>query len=168
VSTFSKKQRGQNLVVLGAFTPATQPYHKAIMAAASDEVVFPGAIYDFEKVGVLRFYARFYIHGHQVGGTNPSLVGAMGAGCAVIAHDNHFNRWVADNGAHYFTDVNALSSFFETDYLDDDFVQERKTHSIQQFTERFQWDDVLAQYESLLLKYSKNLKTINKLQEESL
>jgi glycosyltransferase involved in cell wall biosynthesis len=156
VSAFSKKKRGQNLVVLGNFTPATHPYHKAVMAAASDEVLFPGAIYDFEKVGALRLYSRFYIHGHQVGGTNPSLVEALGAGCAVIAHDNQFNRWVADNGAHYFTDVSALSTFFETDYLDDDFVQARKSHSRHQFTERFQWDDILAQYETLLLKYARN------------
>jgi glycosyltransferase involved in cell wall biosynthesis len=156
VSAFSKKKRDQKLVVLGTFTPATHLYHKAVMAAASDEVLFPGAIYDFEKVGTLRFYSRFYIHGHQVGGTNPSLVEAMGAGCAVIAHDNQFNRWVADNGAHYFNDVNALSIFFETDYLNDDFVQARKTHSRHQFTERFQWDDILAQYETLLLKYARN------------
>jgi glycosyltransferase involved in cell wall biosynthesis len=156
VSAFSKKKRGQKLVVLGTFTPETHPYHEAVMAAASDEVIFPGAIYDIEKVGALRFYSRFYIHGHQVGGTNPSLVEALGAGCAVIAHDNQFNRWVADNGAHYFNDVSALSTFFETDYLDDDLVQARKTHSRHQFTERFQWDDILAQYETLLLKYSRN------------
>jgi glycosyltransferase involved in cell wall biosynthesis len=163
VTAFSQKTRGQKLLVLGTFTPKTQSYHKAVMQAASDEVIFPGAIYDFDKVGTLRFYSRFYIHGHQVGGTNPSLVEALGAGCAVIAHDNQFNRWVAVDGAHYFTDINALSAFFETDYLDDDFVQERRTHSIQQFTDRFQWDDILAQYVSLLLKYTKKPKTINKL-----
>jgi glycosyltransferase involved in cell wall biosynthesis len=156
VTAFSQKTRGQKLVVLGTFTPKTHPYHKAVMAAASDKVIFPGAIYDFEKVGALRFYSRFYIHGHQVGGTNPSLVEALGAGCAVIAHDNQFNRWVAANGAHYFADINALSTFFDTDYLDDEFVQARKIHSKQQFTERFQWDDILAQYESLLLKYTKD------------
>jgi glycosyltransferase involved in cell wall biosynthesis len=156
VSAFSEKKRGQKLVVLGNFTPVTHTYHKTVMAAASDEVLFPGAIYDFKKVGALRFYSRFYIHGHQVGGTNPSLVEALGAGCAVIAHDNQFNRWVAANGAHYFTDIHSLSTFFETDYHDDDFVQERKMHSRQQFTEHFQWDDILAQYELLLLKYISN------------
>ena len=158
VTAFSQQTRGQKLAVLGTFTPKTHPYHKAVMAAASDEVIFPGAIYDFEKVGALRFYSRFYIHGHQVGGTNPSLVEALGAGCPVIAHDNQFNRWVAANGAHYFPDINALSTFFETDYLDDEFVQARKIHSKQQFTERFQWDDILAQYEILFLNYTKQLK----------
>ncbi len=44
-----------------------------------------------------------YLHGHTVGGTNPSLVEAMAAGNAVIAHDNVYNRWVAGDAALYFT-----------------------------------------------------------------
>jgi len=66
-----------------------------VLAAASDEVLFVGAIYDKDVVAARRFYAKLYIYGHQVGGTNPSLVEAMGAGCAVLAHDNQFNRCVA-------------------------------------------------------------------------
>lgn len=96
VRAFSCKPRNHKLVVLGNFTPDTNQFHKAVMSAASEEVVFPGAIYDAPVVQAFRFYARFYLHGHRVGGTNPSLVEALGAGCAVIAHDNHFNRWVAE------------------------------------------------------------------------
>jgi hypothetical protein len=40
--------------------------------ASGDEVVFAGAIYDKDVVKALRFYSALYIHGHQVGGTNPS------------------------------------------------------------------------------------------------
>ena len=43
----------------------------------------------------LRFHSLGYVHGHTVGGTNPSLVEALGAGNPVIAHDNPYNRWVA-------------------------------------------------------------------------
>jgi glycosyltransferase involved in cell wall biosynthesis len=156
VSAFSQKRRGHKLVVLGNFVAEKNSYHKAVMNAASNEVVFPGSIYDSEKIGALRFYSRFYIHGHQVGGTNPSLVEAMGAGCAVIAHDNKFNRWVAGNGAYYFSDTNALRSFFDTDYLDDDFVKARRVFSKNKFIKDFQWSDVLGQYESLLMEYIKD------------
>ena len=71
--------------------------------AASDEVVFPGAIYDPEVVQALRFHSLAYVHGHTVGGTNPSLVEAMAAGNPVIAHDNVYNRWVAGPAQRYFT-----------------------------------------------------------------
>lgn len=154
VSAFSKSKRGQKLLVLGNFSWDTNAYHRSIKEAASEEVIFPGAIYDFEIVGALRFYSRFYIHGHQVGGTNPSLVEAMGAGCAIIAHDNQFNRWVAGDGAHYFSGVEDLDGFFAESYNDDSFVLAKQTNSKQKFSRDFQWDSILSQYENLLLKYS--------------
>ena len=65
-------------------------------------MLFTGAIYDKSIVQALRFHSAAYIHGHQVGGTNPSLVEALGAGNAIIAHDNRFNRWVAGEVAFIF------------------------------------------------------------------
>ena len=52
--------------------------------------------------------SRFHIHGHTVGGTNPSLVEALGAGSPILAHDNPFNRWVAGPQALYFGDETEL------------------------------------------------------------
>lgn len=153
VTAFSKKKREQKLMVLGNFSPETNLYHKSIIDAASDEVLFPGAIYDFKTVGSLRFFSRFYIHGHQVGGTNPSLVEAMGAGCAIIAHDNKFNRWVAGDGAYYFSGVNDLDTFFSNGYTDDSYVQQKRENSKQKFGADFQWNNILLQYENLLLKH---------------
>lgn len=153
VQAFSDKKRSDKLVVLGNFQPETNFYHKAVIDAASDDVIFPGAIYEPDKVGALRYYSRFYIHGHQVGGTNPSLVEALGAGCAVIAHDNQFNRWVAADGAFYFSGKKALADFFDGEYLNNDFLNEKKRNSKKQFNNRFKWDDILTQYESLLLMH---------------
>lgn len=97
------------LIVFGSYLESN-PYHCAIKAAASSEVCFVGAIYDQAVVQALRFHCAAYVHGHQVGGTNPSLVEALGAGNAVIAHDNRFNRWVAGEGAVYFDGVDAFAS----------------------------------------------------------
>ncbi|MBL2382416.1 hypothetical protein ELJ13_30045, partial [Klebsiella pneumoniae] len=65
-------------------------------------VRFLGPIYDKHVLSSLRLHCAAYVHGHQVGGTNPSLVEALGAGNAVIARDNRFNRWVAGDAAVYF------------------------------------------------------------------
>ena len=72
-------------------------------------MLFTGAIYDKSIVQALRFHSAAYIHGHQVGGTNPSLVEALGAGNAIIAHDNRFNRWVAGEGGVYFSNKDDFS-----------------------------------------------------------
>jgi hypothetical protein len=91
IAAFSRKPRGMKLVVLGRYDPEV-PYYNQVQDVASGEVMFPGAIYDKAAVSALRFHSSLYAHGHQVGGTNPSLVEAMGAGSAVLAHGNHFNR----------------------------------------------------------------------------
>lgn len=153
VRAFSSKQRGHKLVVLGNFSPERNAFHKEVMNAASDEVIFPGAIYDAPVVQALRFYSRFYLHGHRVGGTNPSLVEALGAGCAVIAHDNHFNRWVAGPEAAYFKDEAECASLFDRLLADDAAVQRMKTASRARFYERFTWEQVLSEYEELLTRW---------------
>lgn len=153
IRAFSSKQRQHRLVVLGNFTPESNAFHKAVMAAASNEVIFPGAIYEPKVVQALRFHSRFYLHGHRVGGTNPSLVEALGAGCAVIAHDNHFNRWVAGDGAAYFKDESSCAEVLDRLLSDDASVKEMKASSKQRFHECFTWEKVLNEYEQLLLKW---------------
>lgn len=153
VRAFSKKHRNHTLVVLGNFTPEANAFHRQVMDSASDEVIFPGAIYAAPVVQALRFFSRFYLHGHRVGGTNPSLVEALGAGCAVIAHDNHFNRWVAGDEAAYFKDESACVELFDRLLIDDGAVTRMKAASRSVFNERFTWDQILREYEELLIKW---------------
>ncbi|MDH0140975.1 DUF1972 domain-containing protein [Aquipseudomonas alcaligenes] len=150
VRAFSARERGHKLVVLGNFQPDSNTYHRQVMQAASAEVVFPGAIYEAPVVQALRYFARFYLHGHRVGGTNPSLVEALGAGCAVIAHDNHFNRWVAGEGAAYFDGEAACAALFDRLLVDDTALQAMKAASGVRFQQCFTWPQVLAEYEQLL------------------
>ena len=150
VRAFSRSPRGHKLVVLGNFQPEQNAFHRQVMQAASAEVIFPGAIYEARVVQALRFFSRFYLHGHRVGGTNPSLVEALGAGCAVIAHDNHFNRWVAGAGAAYFADELSCAALFDRLLGDDARALSMKAASGIRFRERFTWPQVLAEYEQLL------------------
>ena len=152
VQGFSKKTRNYKLLVLGNYQES-HPYHCAIKAAASNEVCFVGAIYDKAVVQALRFHSAAYIHGHQVGGTNPSLVEALGAGNAVIAHDNRFNRWVAGEGAVYFEGEDGFASCLDELLNNADRIQELKAQSLERFQKAFTWTGVLGQYEALLVRY---------------
>ena len=149
VQAFSAKKRGVDLVVLGNYRSEVA-YHVQVQAAASSEVRFPGAIYDTSIVHSLRKHSMLYVHGHQVGGTNPSLLEAMGAGNAVLAHDNHFNRWVAGEGAGYFKDARSCSEALDT--LLDNAAQRSamSAATLQRARVTFAWRDVLAAYAFLL------------------
>ncbi len=112
VRAFSRRPRGIKLVVLGKYDRG-HAFQREVLEAASDEVLFPGAIYDKATLAALRFHSLFYVHGHQVGGTNPSLVEALGAGNAVLAYDNVFNRWVAGEAAVYFCDEDDCAQWID-------------------------------------------------------
>ena len=152
VSGFSLRNRSCKLVVFGNYD-RKNAYHRAVMDAASGDVMFVGAIYDKAVVQSLRFHSLAYVHGHQVGGTNPSLVEALGAGNAVIAHDNRFNRWVAGEGALYFKDAESFSLAVDQLLASASTVLTLAEQSKQRFCEEFTWPRVLNQYEALLLKF---------------
>lgn len=152
VQGFSAKPRGMPLVVLGNYSESNA-FHRAVKAAASAEVRFVGAIYDKTVVQALRFHSTAYVHGHQVGGTNPSLVEALGAGNAVIAHDNRFNRWVAGEGAVYFAGTDGFARCMDNLAADPAAFEKLRAHGKARFLQAFTWTDVLQQYEDLLKKY---------------
>ncbi|MGR8930434.1 MAG: DUF1972 domain-containing protein [Gammaproteobacteria bacterium] len=149
VKAFTRKRRNQKLVILGKYT-ATNDYHRQVMQAANDDVVMLGAIYDSTILNALRFHACLYAHGHQVGGTNPSLVEALGAGNPVLAHDNAFNRWVADEAAYYFNDVDSCALHFDSLLDDAEQLSALSKVAKQRHRDLFQWPAILEQYENLL------------------
>lgn len=153
VAAFSSRPRNQKLVVLGKFDASTNAYHRKVMAAASEEVIFPGAIYEASVVQALRFFSCVYIHGHRVGGTNPSLVEALGASCAVIAHDNCFNRWVAGPDAAYFENQQDCSVLFDQLLHDNAALEHMQSASRAWFKEHFTWEKVLHDYETLFTEW---------------
>lgn len=152
VQGFSRARRGVQLAVLGRYDAAV-PYHAAVLAAAGPEVRFLGAIYDAPLVRALRFHSLAYVHGHQVGGTNPSLVEALGAGNAVLAHDNRFNRWVAGAAAQYFSDVASFDELLGRWLQDSETQHEMRLASRARHRHAFTWEQVLERYEALLLQH---------------
>lgn len=152
VQGFSAVKRNYTLVVLGNYNDQN-PYHQAVKKAASAEVLFPGAIYEKQAVQALRFYCTAYIHGHQVGGTNPSLVEALGAGNAVIAHDNRFNRWVADEAGVYFSDAKSFARILTQLLENPAQISALQIASRARYQFQFTWEHVLADYEALLLRH---------------
>lgn len=152
VRGWSREPRGCKLVVLGTYKP-DHAYQRAVKEAASEEVVFPGAIYDKAVVQALRFHARFYVHGHQVGGTNPSLVEALGAGNAVLAHDNPYNRWVAGEAGVYFQDERGCAEGIEALLEDGAQLARLRSASRARHAAEFTREKVLGDYEALLLDW---------------
>jgi glycosyltransferase involved in cell wall biosynthesis len=150
VQAFSARRRDHKLVILGKYLPEDDAYHRRVMANASNEVYFAGPIYDAATVQAIRFHAKAHLHGHTVGGTNPSLVEAMAAGNPLVAHDNKYNRWVAGGGALYFDTPKAADHQISLLLSDEKLRQKLSSAVLQRFNEEFTWEKVAGQYEDLL------------------
>lgn len=141
------------LVVVGS-APYAAEYTERIRAAAGDDprIRFLGGVYDQDLLDALYFHAFTYVHGHSVGGTNPSLLRAMGAGTAVLAYDVGFNHETLDEHGLFFADAAEATERFTA--LEED--HERTVASGVQVRERaavaFRWDDVASAYEDLALR----------------
>ena len=107
----------------------------------------PGAIYEADTVQALRFHARGYMHGHTVGGTNPSLVEALWASNPVIAHDNPYNRWTAGEAGLFFSDAASCEAAIESLLGEDELAARLKAAAQARAREAFDWQAVLEAYE---------------------
>jgi glycosyltransferase involved in cell wall biosynthesis len=153
VTAFCARRRDWKLAIVGSFTPDTNDYHARLQAAAAKRdgaVTFLGPVYDKPAVQALRYFARLYLHGHQVGGTNPSLVQALAAGNPALLHDNPFNRGVAGPKARFFSSASECAALLDILLDDEARLNEMGNASRERFHERFRWDWVLKTYEELL------------------
>jgi glycosyltransferase involved in cell wall biosynthesis len=138
------------LVILGNHHTDT-PYVQMILGLASDRVRFIGTIFDKQLLEALRFYSLIYFHGHAVGGTNPSLLEAMGCGNIIIAHDNTFNKEVLGTFGRYFlapSDIPTLMS--EVEVMPESMQHELRSKVRERVSSMYSWDLIASQYLSLL------------------
>jgi glycosyltransferase involved in cell wall biosynthesis len=101
------------LIVVGDW-PYSPQFKRRLDALANDRVLFVGRVNDQRKLNALYKGAYLYLHGHEVGGTNPSLLRAMQAGATPVVIDVPFNTYViGDCGFTFQHTTGALSRLLE-------------------------------------------------------
>jgi glycosyltransferase involved in cell wall biosynthesis len=150
VAGYAASECERPLVVVGD-APYAHAYRAKVRAAAGGDprVRFLGSIWDWELLDTLYAHALTYLHGHSVGGTNPSLLRAMGAGAPVIAFDVVFNREVAGDAGVWFRTPDDVARACEAAELDPDSARARGRAGRDDVAVRFRWDDVADGYAAL-------------------
>lgn len=138
------------LVVVGG-APYASAYreHLRVLATEDARVQLLGPLWDSEALDQLYAHALIYLHGHSVGGTNPSLLRAMGAGCAVLAFDVDFNREVLADCGRYFADPTTLASGIDELELDREFTAQLGPMARARVSVEYVWDDSVDKLEAL-------------------
>jgi len=114
-------------------------------------IEFLGANYNQEELNNLRYFSRYYFHGHSVGGTNPSLLEAMASNALIIANDNIFNKSILGSEAVYFDSSQKISQTLNEDnYFG---LKESNTSlNLIKISEEYNWNLINKKYEDFLLK----------------
>ncbi|HEM6372591.1 TPA: beta 1-4 rhamnosyltransferase Cps2T [Streptococcus suis] len=115
-------------------------------------IKFVGTVYDTNLLKYLRNQCRAYIHGHEVGGTNPSLLEALAQTNENLVLGVDFNQKVALDGARYWTkepgNLSQLINRIDQEAEAFDMGQRAKNHMKNAYT----WDKIVREYEELFLQ----------------
>ena len=131
------------------------PYFEELRARTGFDqdprVKFVGTVYDQDLLKYIRKEAFAYIHGHEVGGTNPGLLEALAQTDLNLVLGVSFNQTVAKDSAHYWTKEtgNLAHLIDQVDPLEDvsEWGQLAKANMKQNFT----WEKIVGEYEELFL-----------------
>lgn len=117
-------------------------------------IKFVGTVYDAELLKLIRENAYGYLHGHSVGGTNPSLLEALGSTRLNLLYDVGFNREVGENGALYWSkEKNNLKDLLEASVkYDEDTIDAYDRKSSQRVIDDYSWKKIVNEYENAFLE----------------
>ena len=125
-------------------------------------IKFVGTVYDQELLKKIRENAYGYFHGHEVGGTNPSLLEALATTDLNILLDVGFNREVALDSAEYFNkdNNNLASKINEFENLSQQYIDLKGLKARTRIKENYSWKIIIERYENLFhydLKCNENV-----------
>lgn len=114
-------------------------------------IKFVGAVYDQDLLKYIRENAFAYLHGHEVGGTNPSLLEALASTEINLLLDVGFNREVGENSAFYWRKktLHELINKLETGEL---ALANIESDPREVISNKFTWEKIIHDYENILLK----------------
>ena len=155
ISEFMKSKTNKNFVLI-TNVEKNKFYEELKQKTGFDKdkrIKFVGTVYDQELLKKIRENAYGYLHGHEVGGTNPSLLEALATTDLNILLDVGFNREVGEDGALYFTkqDRNLATLIDNLDVYDEVAVTSHGENAKKRISKEYTWNKIINDYENLFL-----------------
>ena len=124
-------------------------YADALKALKDERLIFTGYVYDPEVLAALYHHCYVYVHGHEFGGTNPTMIKAMAYGCAILALNTVFNKEMLNNDLYgiYF-EKNQAAVRQQINYADQypKKIKKLRQNSHLGITDKYNWDCITDQY----------------------
>lgn len=147
-----KEVKTDKLLVIAGGANWNSPYVRGLQKEHDRRILLLGPVYKPGHIEELHLNAFAYIHGNEVGGTNPALLKAMGSGNCICALDVPFNREVLGDAGLYFKDASELKERIEYLLSNPAFVGALREKAKERARQLYRWDKVVDDYERLFLK----------------
>ena len=145
IEGFLKSNSNKSIVIVGD-VPYNNDYANNIKLLSSNKVIFTGYINDQVDLTTLYENCYGYIHGHEFGGTNPTMINALDLNSQILALDTIFNREMLQNKKSILFKKNENSirkkiNEFENKY--DELILENRSYKL---LKKYDWDFISNQY----------------------
>ena len=148
INGFIKSNSKKKLVIVGD-VPYKDSYAANLKKLKHERLVFTGYIKDQNILAELYHNCYVYVHGHEFGGTNPTMIKSMAYGCAILALDTVFNQEMLQKGKYglffkkEFLSITNLINYCEKENI---IIDNLRQKSINGITKKYNWDYVTKQY----------------------
>jgi glycosyltransferase involved in cell wall biosynthesis len=143
------------LLIIGSYSNNFGAYLRS--KYESPLIRFIGPLYDIDTLNNLRYFSKFYFHGHSVGGTNPSLLEAMASNALIIANDNIFNSSILRREAFYFSSAEDIADLLTRKIIKQDY-EHFLSWNRKKIQEDYSWPGIVSLLEKYLTDVSKTKK----------
>lgn len=148
IEGFIASNSTKKLVIVGD-VPYKDAYANKIFSYKDDRLVYTGYVNDQKMLATLYTYCYVYLHGHEFGGTNPTLLKAIYNKCAIAAIDTPFSREVLqqDSFGYYFSKkVPTIRDWFNWAEENKQAIQNRKSVITEAILPKYTWQKVTELY----------------------
>jgi len=155
---FIASTSGKKLVIVGD-VPYRDSYAEKLKLNTDSRLIFTGYVTDQNLLAELYHNCFAYFHGHEFGGTNPTMLKALANGCAICALDTVFNREMLNDGEYglFFSkktgNLSEVISYIESH---DEILDKLRRKSRQQIVDNYTWEKITNQYIELFGKMLKS------------
>jgi glycosyltransferase involved in cell wall biosynthesis len=152
IRAFETVRTTMRLVIVGD-APFATDYIRRLKQTADPRILFTGYVFG-EAYRELQSHAYLYVQATEVGGTHPALLEAMGHGNCILANDVPEHREALGNAGDYFSaeDPATLAAKMRWMLAHPADAERRRRSAMERAAERYSWDKVAGDYETLFLK----------------
>jgi glycosyltransferase involved in cell wall biosynthesis len=148
IKGFLKSKSKKKLVVVGD-VPYKDSYASNLKKIKDERLVFTGYVKDQNILAELYHKCYVYVHGHEFGGTNPTMIKAMAYGCAILALDTVFNQEMLQKGKFgifFKKDLFSITNQIDHCEKENILMDKLRQESVNGITQKYNWDYVNKEY----------------------